>query len=163
MVTEFYPIAEYPNYYISKSGKVLSIKGRPKLLKPSKNDKGYLQIQLFKNGKRKIMYIHRIVAITFIPNPNNYPIINHKDENPLNNNLNNLEWCTQSYNVSYGNSRKSMSVKVNAYKYPAMEFVGTFKSISEAGRKLNIHHCSICNILKGKQISTKGYFFEYAD
>lgn len=61
----------------------------------------YYVINLRKNGKRKAYQVHRLVAETFIPNPNNYSIVNHKDENPLNNNITNLEWCTQKYNIRH--------------------------------------------------------------
>ena len=64
--------------------------------------KGYYKVWLYKNTKRKMCYVHRLVAQAFIPNPNNYPDINHKDENSRNNVVENLEWCTEAYNMSYG-------------------------------------------------------------
>lgn len=75
------------HYYITKE----------KILTNMKNNKGYLRVIL--NGK--YYFIHRLVAQTFIPNEDNKPIINHKDCNPLNNNVDNLEWCTQQENVDY--------------------------------------------------------------
>lgn len=64
--------------------------------------KGYLRICLHVNGKQKQLAVHRLVAEAFIPNPNNYPQINHKDENKTNNTVDNLEWCTAKYNNNYG-------------------------------------------------------------
>lgn len=114
------------NYQISNKGDVKSLSrivkgkyGQPKLLKekilrPRVRGKGYLAITLMKNGKPKHYYIHRLVAQAFLPNPNNYPQVNHKDENKLNNFVwvnedgsvdfekSNLEWCTNDYNIHYG-------------------------------------------------------------
>ena len=68
--------------------------------------KGYLQVGLSKNNKQTMRRVHRLVAEAFIPNPNEYPMINHKDENKANNNVNNLEWCDARYNVIYSLNRK---------------------------------------------------------
>ena len=86
-------------------------KGRQ--LKPARDKKGYLMIPLNKDGKRKTRRIHRLVAETFIPNPNNFPQVNHKDENKQNNSVDNLEWCTPSYNINYGkgNALRSTTLK----------------------------------------------------
>lgn len=89
-----------------------AIKNNNKVLRKGKilkqyNKRGYLQVSLSKNNKRYYFSVHRLVAMTFIPNPNNLPQINHKDENTLNNCIENLEWCTPKYNCNYGtrNSR----------------------------------------------------------
>ena len=95
-------------YQISNLGRVKSFpnckRKTTRILKPGNNctGRGYLFIFLFKNKQKKRFYVHRLVAQAFIPNPNNLPMINHKDENPLNNNLNNLEWCDYKYNGNYG-------------------------------------------------------------
>ena len=79
-----------------------------KILKPGVV-KGYLRVNLRKNNKTKQYQVHRLVAITFLPNENNYPFINHKDENPSNNKVDNLEWCTPKYNSNYGTLKERMS------------------------------------------------------
>lgn len=81
---------------------------KEKILKPSKNGAGYQVVILCNNNKKYQVYVHRLVAQAFIPNPNNLPEVNHKDENPLNNIVDNLEWCTHKYNGNYGtvNMRK---------------------------------------------------------
>ena len=66
----------------------------------------YPAVTLVKDGKAKTYSLHRLLAEAFIPNPNNLPVVNHKDENPLNYSLDNLEWCTQQYNVDYSKSRR---------------------------------------------------------
>lgn len=104
-------------YQISTYGRVKSFprKGalrKEKVLKPYKDGKNYyFVVGLHKDGKKQYKLIHRLVADAFIPNPNNLPIVNHKDENKENNNVDNLEWCTYKYNSNYGNARMLMSKK----------------------------------------------------
>lgn len=86
-----------------------------KMLSPIKNKYGYLQVFLCCNGKYKIISVHRLVALTFIPNPDNLPMINHKDEVKTNNSVDNLEWCTEKYNSNYKGvlKRRSQRMKEN--------------------------------------------------
>ena len=104
-------IKDYPNYQISNLGRIKALKfysnihkryyDRELLLKEKKNSHGYKFISLGcgKRGTRKNIAIHRLVAEAFIPNPNNLPEVNHIDGNKLNNNIDNLEWCTRSENM----------------------------------------------------------------
>lgn len=93
-------IQGYDSYQVSSDGSVRNIlTGRT--LKPYER-KGYHLVYLYNSGRRKCFLLHRVVALAFIPNPNCYPEINHKDENPLNNCVENLEWCTPEYNCNYG-------------------------------------------------------------
>lgn len=94
-------------YWVTKNGDIINADG--KTLKPYDNGYGYLMVDLKRNGVRKHARIHRIVAEAFIPNPNNLPEVNHKDENTHNNAANNLEWCTSSYNKTYGTGRARRS------------------------------------------------------
>ena len=109
-------IPGFENYQISNYGNVKSLNygrtGKTKLLKPTISGKGYLQVRLSKFGKPNALLVHRLVAIAFIPNPDNLPHINHKDENKLNNNPNNLEWCDNSYNNNYGTRNKRIAKAV---------------------------------------------------
>jgi len=104
------PIIGYENYYeISNFGNVKSYYFRnPRLLKPEKI-RGYLRVSLYNIVKTKRMFIHRLVAIHFIPNPKNKPEVNHKDENPLNNYIDNLEWFTSRENIEYSFTKKSIT------------------------------------------------------
>lgn len=95
-------------YQISNYGRIRGLRFRgkartvPKILSQPINCNGYHIITIRdKNNKRKTFIVHRLVAKAFIPNPNNFPVINHKDENKLNNHVQNLEWCTVSYNTKY--------------------------------------------------------------
>ena len=105
---------------------------------------GYYMFDLHKYGeKRKRVYLHRIIAEAFIPNPDNLPCINHKDENKLNNNIDNLEWCTYAYNLTYGSNRKKSVEtrrKNGTYDNISQE---TRDNISKAllGKKKSSEHC----------------------
>lgn len=79
---------------------------------------GYMQVHLTKNGIAKTYQVHRLVAEAFIPNPHNLPIVNHKDENKINNCVWNLEWCTYSYNLTYGNRLLKVKNTLLKYKKP---------------------------------------------
>jgi hypothetical protein len=98
--------ANNPKYEVASDGTIFSLNyqgsGKRKALAPVKRPDGYWVIQLHKNGKVKRELIHRMLAICFLPNPHNYPVINHKDGNPSNNALDNLEWCTQRDNIIHG-------------------------------------------------------------
>lgn len=89
------------------NGQVHIHKGR--ILKPGVSN-GYMQVHLCNNGSMKQPLVHRLVAEAFIPNPDNLPQVNHKDENPSNNNVDNLEWCTSEYNINYG-TRTNKSIE----------------------------------------------------
>jgi len=90
-------------YKISSSGEVKSYsRKKPFILKSALNTYGYPFVILCKDKHKLMVMVHRIVASTFIPNPNNLPQVNHKDENKQNNNVDNLEWCTHKYNLCYG-------------------------------------------------------------
>lgn len=99
-------------YQVSNFGRVKSFRaswklGKPKetILHPSLINSGYEVVTLYSKEKRQKFQVHRLVALNFIPNPENFPCVNHKDENKLNNCVNNLEWCTYQYNNNYGTAR----------------------------------------------------------
>lgn len=98
-------------YKVSNIGRVKSLKGTEKILKTHQVRDGYLTVMLYKDKIPKRMSVHRLVAIAFIPNKNNYPFVNHKDENKKNNHVENLEWCTNEYNMSYGTLGERISEK----------------------------------------------------
>lgn len=100
-------------YQVSNLGNVRSLyHSEPRILKQINRDKyGHKNVELYKDGVRKKFLVHRLVAEAFIPNPDNLPCINHKDENPANNEVSNLEWCTNKYNVQYSLATKVKCVE----------------------------------------------------
>lgn len=130
-------------------GRVHGCKGR--ILTGKSNGKGYLFVALAKNGKLKKHYIHRIVAEAFVENPDNFPIVNHKDENPANNEAGNLEWCTHKYNVNYGECRQKI-VRKQSKRVVQIFSDGTEKeweSTHEAERITGINHSNISACCRG--------------
>lgn len=122
----------------------------------------YNHIILHKNGKKKNFSIQKLIALTFIPNPNNYNEINHKDENTRNNHVDNLEWCNHTYNINYGNrtkkAKEKLSTKINQYDMEG-NFIKTWNCMNDAIRYYNNVH--IYNVCKGQRKSASGYIWEY--
>ena len=147
-------------YAVTSCGKVYSYKYK-KFLKPWDNGDGYLRVGLCKDNERKEYKIHRLVAEAYIPNPENLPQINHKDENKANNCLQNLEWCDASYNTNYGTRNEKIS---NSRKKPILqytldgEFIREWPSATDVRNEVN---GNICNCLKGKLPSAYGFKWVY--
>lgn len=163
-------------YSVSNFGNVKreSVKSKPgtgnyardeHLVKQRKNNKGYLMVDLYKNNIRSQLLVHRLVAQAFVPNPNNYSIVNHKDEDKTNNNADNLEWCTQKYNMNYGTCAERIGVanskRVTMFS-KSHEKIETFNSIIDAERKTGISNGSIGDCLHGRRKMAGGYIWEYA-
>ena len=161
----------YPNYMVNEDGNIYSIFSH-KFLKPSKQKNGYLTVELFNSKGSKRLLVHRIVAEAFIPNPNNYPQVNHKDENKLNNCIDNLEWCTAKYNMNYGCGAKTRHLKIaikNGMKVCVSvlqidktgNIINRFNSIKEAERNLGISNSHISECCKGKRKTANGFVWRY--
>ena len=144
-------------YQVSNLGNIYSFYSNKKL-SFGIDTSGYRIVTLWKNRKGKTKTIHRLVAETFIFNPNNYPIINHKDENKQNNSVDNLEWCTCQYNINYS-SRDGIAISErmknnNNAKKRKVKCITTgeiFNSLADAGRKYNIYGTDISKNCRGKQ------------
>lgn len=119
---------------VMKNGGPRHIRGK---IKAQTSDKdGYLLVKLKDKGIERTFKVHRLVAAAFIENPNNYPTINHKDEDKKNNNVENLEWCTRYYNNHYSNLIERM---VDGSRVPCLAFypdgkVELYRSVADAGR-----------------------------
>ena len=131
----------------------------------------YKKVSLYKDGKYKHLYVHRIVAQAFIPNPQGFELINHKDEDGTNNAVDNLEWCDRSYNATYGTSPKKIS---KAFKGRESEkriavyatnksgdSAGEWDSITEAAKDVGCSTSEISGALKGKRKTAKGLIWNY--
>lgn len=165
-------------YQISNTGKIKSIdrcyahKGcnggfyhkKEKILIPAYDKDKYLKVTLCKNGKKNSKSVHRLVAETFISNPNNLPQVNHKDENKQNNSVNNLEWCTVKYNTNYGTGiERSAKAKFKALlQYDLnMNLLKKWNSCKEAGETLKLNSKSISRCCLGKRKTAFGYIWKY--
>ena len=151
-------------YQVSNLGNVRNTNTR-KHKKQMLNKYGYYRLVLWKNNTGKNFVVHRLVAEAFIPNPNNFPYINHKDECKTNNNILNLEYCTPKYNSNYGTGSKRQGKKkeipVKQYDMNG-NYIQTFPSGKIAGETLGLNRSKISNCCKGKRQSTGNYKWKYA-
>ena len=170
-------------YEISNLGNVRRL-GTQKILATHQDSKkkGYCYITLNMHGKKVTKQVHRMVAEVFIPNPYNFKCINHKDENPSNNVVTNLEWCTYSYNLKYGTkisrelTTKTFKKTRNAPKTVIQKtkegtIVHTYSSAQEAAIKNNLFNCHILDCCQHKVVTSKkgtytcrsygGYLWEF--
>ena len=157
-------------YEVSNLGRVRNRKG--KVLRPAPNSNGYMRIILRKDNKDWGKQIHRLVAMAFIPNPNNLPIINHINERTGDNRVENLEWCNYSYNFWVSSKCNAKNRRV-IQKDKEGNIIAEYKSISEAARAMGNEQAksSICKCIRFRMGLRKtkrscntcmGYIWEYA-
>ena len=139
-------------YSVTKDGKIYSHIKKRFLKQSIKN--GYTSVNLYKNKKYKTYRVHRLVAETYIPNLNNYPQVNHKDENRSNNSVENLEWCTSSYNINYGNRNKNFSQCIRC-----LETNRIYPSQNAIARDLGVAQGCVSYAIKNNK-SVLGYTLE---
>lgn len=145
-------------YLVSNFGNVFS-KYKNGLLK-FRDNKGYYNVVLCKNGKRHDKIVHRLVAEAFIPNPNGFKEINHKDENKVNNHVDNLEWCDSKYNLNYGRRRLIASKHI---KKPIFQcdldgnVIREWDGAVDASKELNINFRGISRCAHGLRRQYRGY------
>lgn len=143
-----------------------------KILVPVLNNKGYSLVNLFKNGKGKLMLVHRLVAMAFIPNPENKSQINHRDEVKTNNVVENLEWCSAQENINYGTRTARAVQNCRSFKLEnnpraravfCVELNKTFDCAKRVEEELGIWGSAICQACKGKIKTAGGFHWRYAD
>lgn len=144
------------------NGKVTYLK-KGRVLKQRKDKDGYLLVDITINKKRVTKKAHRLVAQTFIPNPDNLPEVNHRDCNTRNNNVENLEFCTASYNSQYREKHGISATEALGHPLFAINLktfeVSQFRSQCEAGRALGVKQGSISMVIKGKAKQSGGFWF----
>ena len=177
MEEEWRDIAGYEGLYmVSNLGRVKSLNynrtGQERTLKVAKNRYGYLYVNLSNGGISKNYTIHRLVAVTFLPNPENYNEINHKDENKENNCVQNLEWCSRKFNCNFGTRNKRASEKKRndpKRSKPVLAIskesglIIEYPSIMEAERVTGVSCGHIVLCCKGNRKSAGGYIWQYAE
>lgn len=165
----------YPNHTITDDGKVFSLNynntGKKKEMKNTVSKNGYSVIRLSNEGKTFVYLVHRLVALTFIPNPYNLQEVNHKDECKTNNNVSNLEWCSRAYNINYGTrnyrsstkqlNRKDHSRPVKQFTKDGV-FIKEYPSMKEVERQTGYLNAHISHCCTGRYKQAYGYIWRYA-
>lgn len=174
------PIPNYEGFYeVSNTGKVRSIYRYRRVLKPMISTTGYERVDLFKNKNRKQFSVHRLVAMTFIDNPDQKPFVNHKDENKTNNSVDNLEWVTHVENCHYGTAiarrtehldyskrRINNAGQILACSKPIIQYdkngnyIREWKSATECSKETGFSISGIRSVVRGKRNSIFGYVFK---
>lgn len=163
-------VKSIPRIRQTNDGIMCKLKG--KQIAQQISHRGYYRVQLFKNRYQKPILVHRIVALAFIDNPQNKPCVNHKDGNQLNNNVDNLEWCTLSENSIHARKvlgkvkmKKGADCKQSKTVYLISmgngNILAKFGSIKEANRETGIHRVTIYNCLVGKIKKHKNTTWSY--
>lgn len=174
MGTEIWkPKKDYEGLYeVSNFGNIMSLNyrntGKSKLLKPIKDKNGYLNVGLYKDGEKKWFLVHRLIAETFIPNPENLPHINHKDEDKTNNRADNLEWCTPKNNCNYGtrNERVGKAMTNGKLSKPVLQLsltgdlIREWLSTMECERN-GFDHGNVAACCRGERNSAYGFIWRY--
>lgn len=158
---EWKDICGYERYYqVSNYGRVRN-KLTSKILIQTKTKAGYYHLTLG-YSKRKDMLVHRLVAMAFVENKQSLPIVNHIDENKLNNHADNLEWCTQEFNVNYknaGNHKKHSVIQMDM----SNNHIKTWRSLQEAEKETNVKYQNISRCCRKLRKSAGGYIWRYCN
>lgn len=149
----FIKISGYDNYSVSNKGRVRNDKSG-RILKLHTIPQGYFQAQLSKGGKVYHLLVHRLVAEAFLPNPNQFPIINHINEDKGDNRVENLEWCTYQYNLNYKSRDRRTPVELDGEKYP---------SITDAAKHIGVHPNTLTSTLSQGRTRYKNHTISYVN
>ena len=150
-------------YKISNHGNVYS-NYTNKCLRAGTHKDGYKYVNLTKDGEKKYKTIHRLVAEAFIPNPDNLPMVNHRDETPSNNNVDNLEWCDCSYNNTYNNIhiRRASAISKKIYVYNKNgELIDVYKSTRDIAKSLNVAYGNVSTVCNSNYRTLCGFVISY--
>ena len=161
-ISNFGRVKSLDRYVKSRWGNYRLLNG--KLIKGYKNKNGYCLITLWNKQISKTYLLHRLVAETFLSNPDNLPQINHKDENKSNNQVENLEWCTAKYNSNYGThvERSTAPKRKTVYQYSIDgQFIREWSSSMEIQRQLSFSQAHITDCCNGKRKTAYGYKWSY--
>lgn len=162
---EWKQVLEHPNYEVNSKGEIRH-KIRKHILKPRSNKGGYMYVNFKVNGKNTNFAVHRIVANAFLPNPNGYIEVNHKDYDKTNNCLENLEWVSSSTNKRHAflkqGNRDSRAKGVNQFSKDG-KFIKTFSSVTEAAKEMNCCVSAISNCCLGRTKTSQGFRWSFIE
>lgn len=140
------------DYEVSSKGRVRSLKyGKVRELKPAVDSHGYKQVKVYVDNHKTTILIHRMVARTFIPNPDGKQYINHLDNDPANNCVTNLEWCTRSENISYAVQQGRKGTRHNWANDDGRTFYGTAVELVREFPSDNLKHTALYQHAKGNK------------
>lgn len=180
VIEEWQPVVGFEGLYeVSNIGRVRSLTRYKKIIKPIVTNSGYYQYQLWHKGVRHVEFAHRLVAQTFIPNPGNKSVVNHLDENKLNNSVDNLEWVSHVANCRYGTAiarrtehfdyskrRVNNVAQIAACSKPIIQYdkngnyIREWKSATECSKETGFSISGIRSVVRGKRNSIFGYVFK---
>lgn len=178
MEEQWKPIEGYEGIYeVSSIGRVRSLdrydrRGifrKSQIIKTKRHPEGYRSVSLWSDGKQTPLLVHRLVAQAFLPNPDNLPDVNHKDEDKTNNRADNLEWCTKEYNCNYGQHHEKQKAALAHWMHRVTQLtldgqpVATYPSVSAAARAVGVTCKAIRLCISGKHKHCKGYQWRYTD
>lgn len=160
-------IENWDSYCISTLGDILR-KDKNNIIVPISDRDGYLQVRLSHHNKQKTFKVHRLVAQAFIPNPNNYPQVNHKNGIKSDNRVENLEWCDGKYNVNYSHSKiyhDSITHRMKPVIQLSLngEVIQRFESVRSAAKSVNATNSHISDACNGKYKTCKGYMWKWIE
>ena len=160
-------IKGFEDYWVDTEGRVWSVKsGEMKERTPKKTKKGYLRVNLCKNNKVKDFSIHRLVAMTFLDNPDNYPQVNHKNGIKTDNRVSNLEWCSGSQNTKHAYAiglHSQQGSKHSQAKLSEKQAIEIFRRLdkgespAEIAKDYPVKRKAICNMKQGRSWSHLKY------
>lgn len=158
-------IPGYENYFVTDTGRVFN--KNFKELYQDKNKYGYNYVSLYNNCKRKNFRVHRLVAMLFVDNPNNFSFVNHKNENKRDNRASNLEWCSKVYNCNYGTAKNRLSnhrkdspkvYRIAVVRCFDNKYYDCFSDTKEDG----YNPCHVSEVCRGIRKTNNGDTFRYA-
>ena len=142
-------------YQASNLGRIKSVKSQT-IMSNKRSDNDYIIVNLCKDGKKRSFTAHRLIAKTFLPNPDNLPCVNHKNENKQDNRVDNLEWCSQSYNSTYGSRPRKQAEKLGK-RVICVETGEVYKSFGLAGKAVGRPYQDISRACKVPSRTCAGF------
>lgn len=163
------PVNGYPMYLVSNLGRVMSLHSRhnsPRIVSGVTDKDGYQRVYISDGISGKRFFVHRLVAVAFIPNPDNLPVVNHKDENKQNNRAENLEWCTVRQNTVYNDMPKR---RADALRIPILQMdlqhnvVRRWRCRADIERETGFQGGNITRVCQGIRPTAHGYIWKYEE
>ena len=167
-VSNYGRVRSLDRYVANKNG--IALKKGKIITSADVSKKKYQKVNLWKDNSGKCYLVHRLVAEAFLPNPEHFQEVNHKDENPLNNSADNLEWCDRTYNAHYGTRGERAAAKVRGVpigEQPILQYtidgvlIARHESAMKAAMAVSGDNSSICKCANGKNKTSYGFVWKW--